>query len=51
VLTPARWDGLAALVERCWPKTVAPDDLLDPELWATARAAQVELQAFIDAAL
>ena len=50
LLTPARWDGLAALVERRWPETVAPTDLLGSELWDTARAADVELQAFIQSA-
>jgi succinylarginine dihydrolase len=47
-LTPARWDALAALVERHWPETVAPADLHDPELWAAGRLAHDALQAFIE---
>ena len=50
LLDPARWDALAALVERWWPQTVAPDDLTNPELWAAARAADEALQTFIEAA-
>ena len=47
LLTPARWDELAALVERLWPEAVAPDDLLDPDLWAAARAVDDALKAFV----
>jgi len=47
LLTPARWDRLAALVERLWPETVAPSDLSEPELWAAARVVHEALQAFI----
>jgi len=47
LLTPARWDQLAALVERLWPQTVGPDDLLEPDLWAAAGAADAALRAFI----
>jgi succinylarginine dihydrolase len=50
ILDTRRWDELAAIVERCWPQAVAPGDLLNPELWAVARAADGELRAFIDGA-
>ena len=50
LLTPARWDALAALVERLWPETVAPGDLLDPDLWATAQRIDEALAGFIGAA-
>jgi len=50
LLTPARWDRLAGLVERRWPEAVAPGDLLEPDLWAAARAADAELRTFIHAA-
>jgi succinylarginine dihydrolase len=38
LLDPARWERLATLVERWWPKAVAPADLLDPQLWSGAPA-------------
>ena len=47
MLTPARWERLVGLVERYWPKTVAPGDLLEPDLWAAARTADDRLKAFI----
>jgi succinylarginine dihydrolase len=47
LLTPARWDQLAALVERLWPEAVAPDDLLERDLWAAAKAVDEALRAFI----
>jgi succinylarginine dihydrolase len=47
LLTPARWEALAALVERLWPEAVSPEDLLEPDLWAAARAAHVALREFI----
>jgi succinylarginine dihydrolase len=47
LLTPGRWDALAALVERHWPTAVAPGDLLDPALWDTARAANNALSDFL----
>jgi succinylarginine dihydrolase len=50
LLTPARWDALAALVERHWPQTVAPGDLLDPALWEAARGVDAALAAFIASA-
>jgi succinylarginine dihydrolase len=51
LLTPARWDRLAALVERYWPRTVAPADLLEPELWAAARIVHEQVHAFINDAV
>ena len=50
LLTPARWDALTALVERLWPEAVAPDDLLEPDLWATARVADKALREFVECA-
>ena len=47
LLTLARWDALAAIVERLWPEAVAPNDLLEPDLWAAARAADEALATFI----
>ena len=47
LLTPARWDTLAALVERLWPEAVSPQDLLEPDLWAAARNADEALKAFV----
>ncbi|MDB5480164.1 MAG: N-succinylarginine dihydrolase [Caulobacteraceae bacterium] len=47
LLTPARWDQLAALVERLWPESVGPEDLLEPDLWAAARAADAALRDFV----
>jgi len=48
LLSPARWDALAALVERHWPAAVAPSDLLDPELWRAARRVHLALRAFVN---
>jgi succinylarginine dihydrolase len=47
LLTPGRWDLLAALVERLWPEAVAPEDLLEPDLWAAAKAADDAVRTFI----
>ena len=47
LLTLGRWDTLVAIVERLWPEAVAPGDLLEPDLWAAARAADDALAAFI----
>jgi succinylarginine dihydrolase len=47
VLTPARWDQLAGLVQRLWPETVGPDDLLEPDLWAAARSVDDALKDFV----
>lgn len=48
LLTEARIEALARLVERAWPQTIAPSDLADPALWAAARAAHAELEGLID---
>jgi succinylarginine dihydrolase len=50
LLTAARWEALARLVENLWPEAVAPDDLLNPGLWGAALAADEALRRFIDAA-
>ena len=49
LLTPARWESLASLVERLWPETVAPSDLSEPDLWEAAGTVHEALQAFIAA--
>ncbi len=41
-----RLDRIAAVIERHWPESIAPDALADPALWTrieTARAALLEL--------
>jgi len=41
----AKLDRIAAIVERHWPEAIAPEDLLDPALWARldeARSALLE---------
>lgn len=48
LLSPARLDRLAELVEGFWPEAIAPSDLGDPQLWETARAAHKALQSFIN---
>ncbi len=50
LLTAKLWDQLAALVERHWPEAVAPGDLLNPDLWATAREVEAHLKVFIESA-
>jgi succinylarginine dihydrolase len=39
----AKLDRLAALVEAEWPERIAPDDLVDPALWARMEAARAAL--------
>lgn len=42
LMSPARLDQVASIVEAHWPENIAPADLADPELWrqfATARDA------------
>jgi succinylarginine dihydrolase len=46
LLTHARLDQLTALVERLWPEAVSPEDLLEPDLWAAAKAADAALRTF-----
>lgn len=44
LLTPARWEALARLVEAAWPLSVATSDLADRHFWASARAATRRLR-------
>ena len=44
----ARLDRLAATIEAHWPESIAPDDLLDPALWARIEAARRALNAALD---
>jgi succinylarginine dihydrolase len=39
----ARLDRIAAIVERHWPESIAPDQLADPALWAQVEAARAVL--------
>ncbi|HEX8623369.1 MAG TPA: N-succinylarginine dihydrolase [Allosphingosinicella sp.] len=39
----AKLDRLAALVEAQWPERIAPEDLLDPRLWARMEGARAAL--------
>jgi succinylarginine dihydrolase len=47
ILDAGRWEALARVVEAHWPETIAPDDLVKPELWAQAREAHAALEAAI----
>lgn len=49
ILTPARWERLAEVVEAHWPQAIAPADLTDPALWEAARGAHAALEALIAA--
>lgn len=49
ILTPARCDRLAKVVETHWPEAIAPADLTDPALWKAARGAHAALEAWIAA--
>jgi succinylarginine dihydrolase len=44
----AKLDRLAALVEAEWPEQIAPDDLLDPVLWARMEGARAALLGALD---
>lgn len=44
ILTEARIDALARLVEQAWPERIAPADLTEPALWGEARAAHAALE-------
>jgi succinylarginine dihydrolase len=46
LLTPERVEALGELIERFWPESIAPADLLEPDLWAAAEAAHEALCAF-----
>jgi succinylarginine dihydrolase len=50
LLDPRRWERLAVLVERFWPESIAPTDLLEPDLWSAARTVDDELRAFVNLA-
>ncbi|MGY2732843.1 N-succinylarginine dihydrolase [Sphingomonas sp. UYP23] len=43
LLDAARCDRIAAVVERCWPEHIAPDDLGDSDLWRRCRTARAVL--------
>jgi succinylarginine dihydrolase len=45
LLDEAKLDRLEALVERCWPERIGPDDLGDPALMGEARSARAALLA------
>ena len=47
ILDAARWEALAKVVEAHWPETIAPDDLVKPDLWVQAREAHAALEAAI----
>jgi succinylarginine dihydrolase len=44
----AKLDRIAALVEAEWPERIAPDDLLDPMLWARMEGARAALLGALD---
>ncbi len=44
----AKLDRLAALVEAEWPERIAPEDLLDPMLWARMDGARDALLGALD---
>jgi succinylarginine dihydrolase len=39
----AKLDRIAAVVERHWPESIAPEQLVDPALWEQVEAARVAL--------
>jgi succinylarginine dihydrolase len=39
----AKLDRLAAIIAREWPEQIAPDDLLEPQLWAQMESARAAL--------
>ncbi|HWI86825.1 MAG TPA: N-succinylarginine dihydrolase [Sphingomonas sp.] len=43
----AKLDRVAALIERHWPESIAPDRLGDPALWAEIEAARAALLALL----
>ncbi|HEX8366703.1 MAG TPA: N-succinylarginine dihydrolase [Allosphingosinicella sp.] len=44
----AQLDRIAAVVESEWPERIAPEDLLDPELWERMESARRALNAALD---
>lgn len=47
ILTPRRWDELAAAVERSWPQSLSPTDLSDPAFWDAAWRAHTALEELL----
>jgi succinylarginine dihydrolase len=47
ILTPGRWDELAAVVERAWPERVSPSDLVDPAFWQVCWDADAALEELL----
>jgi succinylarginine dihydrolase len=46
----SKLDHIAALVERYWPQSIAPDQLADPALWEQIEAARAALLQELDLA-
>jgi succinylarginine dihydrolase len=46
----AKLDLIAAVVERLWPETIAPEDLLSPALWERMETARAALLQALDLA-
>jgi succinylarginine dihydrolase len=44
----AKLDRLAAVIERQWPERIAPDDLLQPALWAAMETGRTKLLEALD---
>jgi succinylarginine dihydrolase len=44
----AKLDRLAAVIEAAWPERIAPEDLLEPALWAQMEKARTALLATLD---
>jgi succinylarginine dihydrolase len=49
LLDEAKLDRMAAVIEAHWPESIAPEDLLDPALWAKLEAARAALLQAIGA--
>jgi succinylarginine dihydrolase len=46
----AKLDRIAAVIEAHWPEAIAPDDLLDPQLWGQVEGARAALLQALDLA-
>jgi succinylarginine dihydrolase len=46
----AKLDRIAAVIEQHWPEAIAPDDLLQPRLWARIEGARAALLQALDLA-
>ena len=44
----AKLDRLSAVIEAHWPETIAPDDLLEPDLWARMERGRLALLDALD---